>query len=330
MGSFLNASYFGKPKMSDGSFHCTFTVFTPTYNRAHTLSRVYRSLLSQTFKNFEWLIVDDGSTDRTNHLVEGWKKEAPFPIRYFWKENEGINAAINFGVQIAGGKFFLIIGSDDAFLPETLETFLRYWTDIPREKKEQFVGVTALCQDPAGNLIGSGLPQPVVDSDAMEIRYKYKVKGEMWGFLRTEVLRRYPFPLIGNCKYLPESVVWNAIARSYKTRFIQKTLRIYWIDPEDRSDQLTKVSNPKVFAPGMAFGHRCKLNQEIHWLMWAPEQFVQSVLHYVRFSLHARIRLKEQFLLLENTPARFLWMVFFPFGLLWYFKDTKKFNKASS
>ena len=108
-----------------------FTVFTPTYNRAHTLSRVYQSLQRQTFKNFEWLIIDDGSTDTTPELIESWKKETDFPIRYTWQENQGINATINRGVKEAQGEFFLIIGSDDSFVPETLERFHFYWNAIP-------------------------------------------------------------------------------------------------------------------------------------------------------------------------------------------------------
>ena len=100
-----------------------FTVFTPTYNRAHTLSRVYKSLADQTFKNFEWLIVDDGSTDGTKVLIEKWTEEASFPIRYFYQENQGKHIAHNLGVKKARGELFLSLDSDDTCVPEALERF---------------------------------------------------------------------------------------------------------------------------------------------------------------------------------------------------------------
>jgi glycosyltransferase involved in cell wall biosynthesis len=101
----------------------TFTVFTATYNRAHTLHRVYESLKEQTYRQFEWLIVDDGSTDTTRTLVETWQQEANFLISYYYQENQGKHVAINRGVQEARGEYFLIIDSDDTCVPQTLERF---------------------------------------------------------------------------------------------------------------------------------------------------------------------------------------------------------------
>ncbi len=74
-----------------------FTVFTPTFDRAHTLDRVYRSLCVQTFKEFEWVIVDDGSTDGTDDLVAGWQTENRFPISYEKQPNQGKHIAVNLG-----------------------------------------------------------------------------------------------------------------------------------------------------------------------------------------------------------------------------------------
>lgn len=90
----------------------TFTVFTPTYNRAHTLLRVFSSLQAQTFQDFEWLIVDDGSTDGTEELIKHWGSESHFPVRYFKQENRGKHVAFNRGVREATGQFFLPLDSD--------------------------------------------------------------------------------------------------------------------------------------------------------------------------------------------------------------------------
>jgi len=108
-----------------------FTVFTPTSNRAHTLSRVYESLKRQTFRDFEWLIVDDGSTDNTREVVEGWQREKLFIIRYFWQKNAHKKVAFNRGVLEADGKFFITLDSDDEALPEALDILDRHWCNIP-------------------------------------------------------------------------------------------------------------------------------------------------------------------------------------------------------
>src|SRR5690554_1988606 len=103
------------------------TVFTPTYNRAHTLPRLYQSLLDQIFRDFEWLIVDDGSTDGTKELVEGWIAEAAIQIRYIYQPNGGKHTAFNRGVREARSPLFASIDSDDMGLPHTLEAYFREW-----------------------------------------------------------------------------------------------------------------------------------------------------------------------------------------------------------
>src|SRR5437762_2817315 len=111
-GGTLNRS----PK--DDNLPMIFTVFTPTYNRAGTLPRVYESLKAQTFRDFEWIIVDDGSADSTQELVQSWIGDLDFPIRYFRQQNQGKHVAVNLGVKEARGEFFLNLDSDDACVPE--------------------------------------------------------------------------------------------------------------------------------------------------------------------------------------------------------------------
>jgi glycosyltransferase involved in cell wall biosynthesis len=310
---------------SDSNSPCRyiFTVFTPTYNRAHTLSRVYQSLQGQTFRDFEWLIIDDGSTDTTPELIKSWQKEADYPIRYTWQENQGINAAINRGVKEAQGKFFLIIGSDDSFVPETLDRFYFYWNAIPKDQQERFVGVTALCTDYNGHLIGSGLPKEIIDSDSMEIRYKHKIKGELWGFLRTDIFKQFPFPVLPGTKFVPEGILWSGIAKKYKTRFINVPLRVYWIDDSHNSDQLTKTPNPRIYAKGLALWHQVRLNTEIHWFYYAPKEFFRSAIHYGRFSFHDGVGSKEQFKNLNNLLAKILWLLTIPIAFFVFLRETK-------
>src|SRR2546423_7881993 len=100
-----------------------FTVFTPTYNRAHTLLRVYESLKKQTFDDFEWLIVDDGSTDDTPTLVKQWISDGILTIRYVFQENAGKHVCINVATKLARGRYIATIDSDDWYVPTALETF---------------------------------------------------------------------------------------------------------------------------------------------------------------------------------------------------------------
>src|SRR4051794_24520469 len=105
----------------------TFTVFTSTRNRAHTLERPFHSLKAQTFRDFEWLIIDNGSTDGTRELVERFQSEADFPIRYLWQEDAGKHGSLNRGIELAEGELFLILDSDDGCVPEALERFKYNW-----------------------------------------------------------------------------------------------------------------------------------------------------------------------------------------------------------
>ena len=115
------------------------TVFTPTYNRAYILEQLYRSLCSQTCKNFEWLIVDDGSTDNTCELVALWSQENKFSIRYYLQKNGGKHRAINKGVELAQGELFYIVDSDDQLPPNSINDILCIYSDVCDD--DSFAGV---------------------------------------------------------------------------------------------------------------------------------------------------------------------------------------------
>jgi glycosyltransferase involved in cell wall biosynthesis len=264
-----------------------FTVFTPTFNRSHTLPRVHESLKQQTFRNFEWLIIDDGSTDNTQELVKIWQQENLFPIRYFWQENAHKKTAFNQGVQKAEGEFFLTLDSDDEALPNALEILNQHWQNIPELVRVEFSAVTGLCIDDTGKIVGSRYPTDVFDSDSLAIRYRYKIKGEKWGFQRTDVLRKFPFP--ENIQGLvPESVVWSAISSSYKTRFVNDVLRIYHAEVD--SIMHTGIANPQKDSDGLALWTRDVICNEWRWFFLDPLWFLKIAANYTRFHLHLQKR----------------------------------------
>lgn len=214
-----------------------FTVFTATYDRAHTLPRVYESLIRQTLTDFEWLIVDDGSTDGTTALIDRYVAEGRIPIRYHHQENRGKHAAHNRALDLARGALFLNFDSDDACVPHALATFRDAWESIPVAERPGFTGVTCLCDDADGVIVGDRFPTDPFDSNSLDFAFNLKIRGEKWGFHRTEVLRAFPFPDAEGAKFLPEDIVWIPIGARYRTRFINVALRTYHADS---GNQLTR------------------------------------------------------------------------------------------
>ena len=297
----------------------TFTVFTPTYNRAHTLHRVYESLIAQTFRHFEWVIVDDGSTDNTRELVAKWQQTATFPIRYEWQENTGKAGAWNHGVRLANGELFLTLDSDDACVPNALERLKYHWDSIPGQQRDQFSAVTALCINQHGKLVGDRFPEDVFDSTSFEMKTVHNVFGEKWGFQRTEVMGQFNFPEIPNEKYISPSIVWNRISLHYKTRYINEALRIYYEDGPDsitRSSVKLRARNPK----GASLFYREYANLSIP-LAWK----IKGIINYIRFSLHGKI---HPSIIIKDSNHKALTILVFVAGFLLYQRDALALAKS--
>lgn len=220
------------------NYDYVYTVFTPTFNRANTLSRVFDSLKAQTFKDFEWIIVDDGSTDDTKAVIENFIKNSDFPITYIFQENQGKHIAWNKGVSLAKGEFFVCADSDDAFTPNALEFMLKVWKEIPSEKQHLYKGVSCrcFCEDGLAEK-GQVLPckedgnlTPYLDISSLDLTYKLKFNAELWGMNKTSVLREYPFPEEKGLRYYPENYIWNNMGKKYICRFVNKPLRLYYHD----------------------------------------------------------------------------------------------------
>lgn len=264
-------------------FDRTFTVFTPTFNRAATLGRVRDSLDAQTYRDFEWLIVDDGSSDGTRQLVEGWLHDARFPIRYLYQPNAGKHVAFNRAVREARGELFLPLDSDDACTPDALERLLYWWERIPEGQRHGFSAVTVLCRDPSGSVIGTPFPHSPLDCSSIEMRWRYRVRGEKWGFQRTDVLRDHPFPEPDGVRFVSEDLVWRAIdLAGYKTRFVNEALRTYWTD-EQGKPSLTRLS-PTVLE-GRMLVHAQTLNELGAWFRVHPVAFASAAVNLSRYGL---------------------------------------------
>lgn len=189
-----------------------FTVFTPTYNRAHTLPRLYESLSHQTLTDFEWVVVDDGSTDDTAALLQEFASRSHrFPIRVLTTPNGGKHRAINAGVSVAHGDLFFIVDSDDHLPENALAVLNAVERSIPPHKRAEFAGVCGLKGYPDGRPIGTTFPGDALDITTLE-RGDHGISGDKAEVVYTDVMRAYPFPEFPGERFLPEAVVWDRIA----------------------------------------------------------------------------------------------------------------------
>lgn len=201
------------------------TIFTPTYNRRNLIDNLYQSLLTQSQKNFEWLIVDDGSTDDTeSYFSKLQSKLQPFPIRYIKQENGGKHRAINRGVQNANGDLFFIVDSDDSLLPNAIEK-INQWT-ATLDCTHKWAGISGLKGFSKQKNVGQHNSKIFIDAKNTE-RHKYHLEGDKAEVYFTNILKKYPFPEISGENFISEEIVWNAIARDdYYLRWFNEIIYI--------------------------------------------------------------------------------------------------------
>jgi glycosyltransferase involved in cell wall biosynthesis len=257
-----------------------FTVFTPTYNRSALLARAYESLCKQTLKDFEWLVVDDGSTDETPDLLKQWHAEGRIEIRFFRQSNKGKHVAFNRAVALAAGEFFLPLDSDDICMENALERLYAHWLSIAPERREQFSGVTCLCRTPEGEIIGAPFPADRLESNPIVMLRRRALIGDKWGFHRTSVLREFPFPEIAGERFMPEGLVWYRIAARYNMLYVNEPLRIvtYYADGLSAAGLKLRVSSPV----GLSMFYLELAARDIGFI-----QRLRAMVNYVRYARHA-------------------------------------------
>lgn len=261
----------------------TLTVFTPTYNRAHTLPRVYESLCAQTSRDFCWLVVDDGSSDGTRELVASWAASAGFAVEYLYQENSGKHNAHNAAVARAQTELFAIVDSDDELLPHAVERITTAWRNASERERAELAGIWTLCADPQGGIVDGGFPRPVIDATLQELRYRHRMNKEMLPTFVTDVLRRHPFPRTppGACPYIPESYVWMRITRTHKLRFINEPCRVY-----HRSDGLNFAAREEYrLGRCIVYGYLAPLANDIEWFRFYPRLFIESAIQAARYAI---------------------------------------------
>lgn len=289
------------------------TIFTPTYNRARLLKSLYESLKEQSDKDFEWIIVDDGSKDNTKEVVQGFIKEKIIPIKYLKKENEGKHIAINVGCDMAEGELFFIVDSDDYIPKEAIEEVKRDW-----EKYRNNTGIAGLVYLKAwknGNLMGRKFEKDEFISNHVKEYNKGGVWGEKLKILRTEIFRKNKFPKYENEKYVGEHVLWIEVSRKYDLVYINKVLYIaeYLEDGLTMAGRKLRIENPL----GGIKGAQVLMQKDM-----CLKLRIKNNLLYSSYSFFAERTLKEIY---KGAVQKFLLTLELPFGYVLYRYWKKKF-----
>lgn len=224
------------------------TVFTPAYNRAHTLPRTYESLCHQNCKDFIWLIVDDGSTDNTSDLVKTWQKtNNDFEIRYLYKDNGGMHTAHNAAYDAIDTELNVCIDSDDCLADGAVRKILYKWNAV---KDQGYAGIIGLDADLNGNLIGKGFPQDLMET-TLTGYYTAGGRGDKKLVYRTDIIRKYPpYPVFEGEKYVALAYKYRLIDQDYKLAVLDEILCNVEYQADGSSGTMWKqyLKNPKGFA----------------------------------------------------------------------------------
>ena len=287
-------------------------VFTPTYNRANTIGRVYHSLLIQDFKDFIWIIVDDGSKDNTKDIIEQFILEKKIDIKYIYQENAGKHVAINRALKETDSELFLIADSDDSFSKDALKTFVDIWDSIEEEKKIYYKGVIAKCYNAESSIPIGKFPAPIFDSNDLDAYFKLRLCFEKWNIIRTDVMKEISFPEPNEkLKFFPESVVWWRMARKYKTRYVDKNIRAYY---HDQQNSVIKQKNS-----------RCKencylwsfyINEIMDYFKYYPKDFFKAFIGYSRDSILSGKKIKEALEMINGFYRKLIVLIFYPLGYI--------------
>lgn len=295
----------------------TLTIFTPAYNRAHTIGRTYRSLLRQTCQDFEWLVIDDGSSDNTRDLVESWIAEKKIPIRYIRQENQGMHGAHNTAYQNIFTELNTCIDSDDFMPDDAVEKIIRFWNSISEDKKKKYAGIIGLDQTVDGKIIGSKFTTQ--ETTTWEF-YAHGGYGDKKLVYRSDIIRQFPlYPIFKGEKYVSLGSLYTLIDQKYKVLTLNEPLVVVEYQPDGSSYNMYSqyIRNPHGFI------YNRKLMLSFQGLPY--KLYLKHGIHYVaeKFIAH------EGRTILTDTPKPFLCsLLLFPGYLLFQFIKYKERRRS--
>lgn len=276
------------------------TIFTPAYNRAHTLPRTYESLKKQSNKDFIWLIVDDGSSDSTEELVKAWqKKEKEFEIQYIYKENGGMHTAHNVAYENIHTELNVCIDSDDCLSDDAVNLIWNAWQEV---KDKDYAGLIGLDADLEGNIIGKGFLKDLKETTLVGY-YASGGSGDKKLVYRTDVINKYaPYPVFEGEKYVALAYKYRLIDQDYKLAVIPEILCNVEYQADGSSGTMWKqyLKNPK----GFAFWRKI--------CMQYPESKKRKIIDCIHYCSSSMIAGNKRYI--KESPCRVLTVLCTPVG----------------
>lgn len=281
----------------------TLTIFTPAYNRAHTLPRTYKSLLNQECKDFIWLIVDDGSSDGTAELVQEWqKKNNGFEIRYIYKKNGGMHTAHNTAYENIDTELNVCIDSDDALAEGAVSHILDVWD---KKKADNYAGIIGLDADmDTGDVIGSKFPEDMKET-TLQGFYDAGGRGDKKLVYRTDIMKSLPpYPVFEGEKYVSLGFKYQLCDQKYlliTTNHILCNVE-YQVDGSSMNMLRQYLQNPR----GFAFIRK----QNMKYIHSFRRNFIDCI-HYVSSNIIIRNKC-----FIKESPKKMMTIIAIPFGIM--------------
>ena len=271
---------------------------------------LYDSICNQIYKDLEWIIVDDGSSDSTKEYVDEFISEKKIAINYVYQSNQGKHVAINKGVSLAKGELFLILDSDDELPNFSLQVVAQKYEQIKSNKKIGGVAGRGMYKD--GKVVGNDNFSELT-TNSLDVRFKYNVTGDLSEVFKTEVLRAFPFPEIPNEKFCPEALIWNRIAQTYDLFFFNKAVYKIEYMPDGLSSRIVKIRMTSPIASMLTYS-------ELESYRIPIVQKIKANINFWRFSFNGNYSLSKRL----NMVSKFRSILGFPLGFAMYFKDKSK------
>ena len=260
------------------------SIITPVYNRVSTMPRTIASVEAQTFRDFEYIIVDDGSTDDLDSVVKPFMASTSIPVMYIKKENGGVHTARNAGLSYARGTYSVEIDSDDELTPNALKSFVDAWNSIPEEDRPLYREVVAQCMDEHGKRCGEPFPDNINQLPNREAhKLCSSIKGEHFSSSLMSVRKEKPFPEPHGVTFYTESILWAPLDKKYKSFFINDIVRIYHSEGDDHLNTILDKTRKKKTIQACRNGiWECSyvLNRWKTYRGWEGDGYLKNLLRY--------------------------------------------------